>query len=782
MLKRGSGYRYHSKAKKIIKLQEKYQAMGDEELRQQTVLFRERLKKGEPLRSLLVEAYAVVCEADFRVLHMRPFPVQILGAVAMEYNNIVEMKTGEGKTLTATMPMYLHGLTGAGNFLITANGYLANRDAEQMGQVYHWLGLTVASGVAQPGHESEKRDRERIYSADIVYTTNSALGFDYLFDNLAANPQEQYIQHFNFALLDEVDAILLDNAQTPLIIAGIPRVQSNYYNSADRMVSMLEEKVDYKRSDDRKSVWFLPKGIIRMQKFFGVDDLLGEEWHELYRHLILALNAHFLYKRDRDYVVDHDEVILVDRDNGRELIGMKMESGQHQAIEAKEHVKITQEMRTMASVTYQNLFRMFNQLAGMTGTAATDAGEFMEVYRLAVYRVPTNKPMIRKDLPDELYISQTAKLLASLKTVHRAYKDKRPILIETGSLSLSNLYSRLLLRERIPHSLLNARSAAKEAKIVAEAGQQGAVTVATSMAGRGTDIKLGKGVKEKGGLLVLGTERMANRRVDNQLRGRAGRQGEPGSSIFYTSLEDRIVVQNSPKRVRRYAYRHGHDQRQHLSRHGRFGKVIDHAQSQMSNSGRSARFSTLQYGEVFRAQRDCVYETRDQIMVASSLDEVIDGVFQKAASDFVQDNRQGDISDFLDFVYTNIDRDFLPQTLEDHPDQWRDPAYIHDLMRQQLAQKRKLLKDDAQWLYFQRITLLKTIDVAWIDQVDNLQALQSVTMNRNTGGKDPLYEYQKETRRTFKKMKKTMNVSIARNLLCSDLVFKKDGTIQVQFP
>lgn len=523
----GSSYRYHKKTKQILKLQAKYKNMGDEELRHQTVIFRQRLEKGATLRSLLVEAYAVACEATERVLQMRPFPVQVLGAVAMEYNNIVEMKTGEGKTLTAAMPMYLHGLTGSGNFLITANGYLANRDAEQMGKVYRWLGLTIASGVPAPGHDGEDRDRKQIYRSDIVYTTNTSLGFDYLFDNLASNPEEQYLRHLNFALIDEADAILLDSAQTPLIIAGIPRVHSNYYKSAERMITMLEEKEDYKLSDDRKSVWFTPEGIARMQHFFGVDDLLGKKWYELYRHLVLALKAHFVYKRDRDYVVDHDEVLLVDRDNGRELIGMKIQGGQHQAIEAKEYVKITDEMRTMASVTYQNLFRMFGKLAGMTGTAATDSAEFMEVYRLAVFQVPTNKPMIRKDLPDERYIAQTPKLIASLKTVHQAYEAKRPILIETGSLSLSNLYSRLLLREKIPHSLLNARSASKEARIVAEAGQLGAVIVATSMAGRGTDIKLGEGVKEKGGLLVLGTERMANRRVDNQLRGRAGRQGEP---------------------------------------------------------------------------------------------------------------------------------------------------------------------------------------------------------------------------------------------------------------
>ncbi|GAN39383.1 accessory Sec system translocase SecA2 [Lacticaseibacillus paracasei] len=778
----GSSYRYHKKTKQILKLQAKYKNMGDEELRHQTVIFRQRLEKGATLRSLLVEAYAVACEATERVLQMRPFPVQVLGAVAMEYNNIVEMKTGEGKTLTAAMPMYLHGLTGSGNFLITANGYLANRDAEQMGKVYRWLGLTIASGVPALGHDGEDRDRQQIYRSDIVYTTNTSLGFDYLFDNLASNPEEQYLRHLNFALIDEADAILLDSAQTPLIIAGIPRVHSNYYKSAERMITMLDEKKDYKLSDDRKSVWFTPEGIARMQHFFGVDDLLGKKWYELYRHLVLALKAHFVYKRDRDYVVDHDEVLLVDRDNGRELIGMKIQGGQHQAIEAKEHVKITDEMRTMASVTYQNLFRMFGQLAGMTGTAATDSAEFMEVYRLAVFQVPTNKPMIRKDLPDERYIAQTPKLIASLKTVHQAYEAKRPILIETGSLSLSNLYSRLLLREKIPHSLLNARSASKEARIVAEAGQLGAVTVATSMAGRGTDIKLGEGVKEKGGLLVLGTERMANRRVDNQLRGRAGRQGEPGSSIFYTSLEDRIVIQNAPKWVRRYTYKHAHDEHQQLGKHGRFRKVIDRAQDQVSNTGRSARFSTLQYGEVFRVQRDTVYETRDEIMVAPALDNLIAGVFRHVAEQYVKEHRNGDISDFLDFVYTNIDRDFLPKLVADNPERMVDVDYIQSLMKDQLNQKRAVLQDDDQWHYFQRVTVLKTIDTAWIDQVDNLQALQAVTMNRSTNGRDPLYEYQKETRRTFGKMKQAMNVGIARNLLCSDLVFNEDGTIEIQFP
>lgn len=462
--------RYERIVQKIKHLIPKYEQLDDEALQEQTVLFRERLAQGKTLRQILPDAYAAICVAAERVLNMRPFDVQILGAVVVEYNNIAEMKTGEGKTLTSVMPMYLHGLTGTGNFLITANEYLANRDAEKMGKLYRWMGLTVQSGVAKEGENPNNRDLARIYAADIVYTTNSGLDFDYLFDNLAKTPSEQYLRGFNFALIDEADAVLLDTAQTPLIVSGVPRVQSNYFESADNVVKLLVENEDYDRSDDLKKIWLTPQGIVKIEQYFDIDNLLSAEWTELYRHVLLALQANYINKRDRDYIVDHDEIVLIDAENGRELEGMKMQAGMHQAVEAKEHVTITDQQRSMSSITYQNLFRMFKQLAGMTGTAMTDSAEFLEVYNLAVRKIPTNRPNQRIDQPDQLFITNEAKLMASLETVKDAYATGRPVLIETGSLSLSNLYSRLLLRAGIPHSLLNARSAVKDADFIYEAG------------------------------------------------------------------------------------------------------------------------------------------------------------------------------------------------------------------------------------------------------------------------------------------------------------------------
>lgn len=774
--------RYWHKTRKIIELVRTYHDLGDEALKSKTEEFRQRLSQGESLDGLLIEAYAVACEADRRVLKLSPYPVQIFGAVAMEYNNIIEMKTGEGKTLTATMIMYLHGLTGPGNFLITANSYLANRDAEDMGRVYSWLGLSIMSGEAAEGADDDDRDRAAIYQSDIVYTTNSTLGFDYLFDNLAATPADQFLSEFNFALLDEVDAVLLDTAQTPLIISGIPRVQSNFYASADNFIRLLKEDEDYEQSNDEKSVWFTEDGIRHIEEFFGIDHVLGPKWTELYRHLILALKAHFLFRRDRDYVIDDGELLLVDSSNGRELQGMKLEAGQHQALEAKEHLDLSQEQRTMAMVTYQNLFRMFHQLAGMTGTAATDAGEFLETYNLAVVKVPTNRPNIRKDLPDRLFISNRAKLEASLAVVRKAYAAQRPILIETGSLSLSNLYSRLLLREGIPHSLLNARSAAKEARIVKEAGRLGGVTVATSMAGRGTDIKLEPGATDKGGLLVLGTERMDNKRVDNQLRGRAGRQGDPGESVFYASLEDHIVVENAPKRVRKYAFKHKNKKRQVLSRHGRFGQVINRVQKGLSEKGRGARFNTLQYGEVFRLQRDSVYRARNAIMVASSLDDILATAIDRMVVHFITKQSDQALGDTLEFIYQNIDRDFQPQQLVEHPEKASDPAFYRGIIDAREKARRKELPQADQWLYFERLVILKAIDNAWIEQVDNLQVLKTVTMSRSTGQRNPIYEYQREAIIGFGTMKHDMDLRIVKYLLMSELAHEKDGTIKVNFP
>lgn len=777
-------YGYLKTVKRILNLVDEYQNYSDEKLKTQTSLLREKYNNNpRNLKKILPAAYAVACVAAERVLGMRPYPVQILGAVAMEDRNIAEMKTGEGKTLTAIMPMYLHGLTGPGNFLITANEYLAARDAREMGKVYRWLGLSVASGVPKIGQDARDRDLTKIYGSDIVYTTNSTLGFDYLFDNLAKTQAEQHLKKLKFALLDEADAVLLDTAQTPLVISGAPRVQSNYFQTADEVVQLLVENEDYEISDDQKNTWFTPEGIIQMEQYLDIDNLLSVEWGDLYRHLILALRANVLSQRNRDYVVEDGEVVLVDEDNGRKLQGMKMQAGMHQAVEAKEKVDITLEQKSMASVTYQDLFRMFDQLAGMTGTAATDKNEFLEIYKLAVFVVPTNKPNIRKDHVDRLYVTNKAKLLDTLKVVRETYKIGRPILIETGSLELSVLYSHLLLEEGIPHSLLNARSAVKEAAIIKEAGKTGAVTVATSMAGRGTDIQLDDKAKQLGGLFVLGTERMQNKRIDNQLRGRAGRQGDPGESVFYVSLEDKIIVQNAPHRVRRYAVAHADDKNQVVDNKFRLRHAIDKAQKLVVNQQRNARFETLQYGEIERVQRDSIYQQRNMIMNQKDLKKIVDKIFKTVAHDYAYKNvyhLSG--SSLSEFIYQNIDPDFKMNEADELTDKKSLESLLLKVMENKLKQVNEQLAHPIQWLYFEKLAILKAIDQGWVEQVDQLAILKRVTKSRAIAQTNPVFEFQKEAQRAFNQMRKNVNLQIIQNLTNSEVIPKEDGTVDIDFP
>ncbi|WP_429971616.1 accessory Sec system translocase SecA2 [Fructilactobacillus sp. Tb1] len=772
--------KYQKIANKVQKLSTTYQNMTDEELQKQTPILMKKVNgKRRNLKKVLPEAYAVVCEAAYRVLGMRPFPVQILGAVAMEYGNIAEMKTGEGKTLTATMPMYLHGLLNKpGNFLITANEYLAARDAADMGVLYRWLGLTVSSAVPKPGQDAKDRDLDRIYGANVVYTTNSTLGFDYLFDNLAKTPEEQHIKAMNFALLDEADAVLLDTAQTPLVIAGAPRVQSNYYQSSDQIVKLLQKDVDYKISDDLKNIWFTNRGIVQMEQYLDVDNLLSNEWEYLFRHLALALRANYLLKKDRNYVVKDGEVVLIDQENGRELKGMKMQAGLHQAVEAKENVETSVEQRAMATITYQDLFRMFNQLAGMTGTAATDAVELLDVYNLSVFKVPTNKPNIRIDKPDELYITNKAKLLDTLELVKKTHVTGRPILIETGSLDLSVLYSHLLLKAGIAHSLLNARSGIKEAEIIKNAGELGAVTVATSMAGRGTDIRIDDEAVALGGLLVLGTERMQNKRVDNQLRGRAGRQGDPGESVFYVSLEDKIMIENGSKSDRKYASKHAKDAKQKLKTKGRFGNAINKAQKVAVNQQRDARFETLQFGEIVRLQRNSIYEQRDEIMAAKNLDEIINTCFAIVAEQYVvQCKHHENQETMLEFIYQNINPDFNDETDLEAMKPKRQKQFLIRIMREQFKRAEKQLFDRDQRLYFEKLCILRAIDQSWIDQVDQLEVLKKVTKTRSIAQLNPVFEFQKEALETYQTMKDQIAFGVVRNLTNSDIIAKSDGTL-----
>lgn len=779
--------RYFRQMKAVTALAPKYRAMSDDQLKAQTAHFRQQLAAGQSLNTLKIPAFAVAREADRRVLGLFPFDVQVIGALVMQDGNVAEMKTGEGKTLTATLPMYLNGLTGSGNFLVTANEYLAYRDAKKMGKVYRWLGLTAVAGVPPTGGDPHDRDLQRIYKADIVYTTNSTLGFDYLMDNLAGTTQDRFLQGFHFALLDEIDAVLLDSAQMPLIISGAPRVRSNLFGIADQVIRLLKLDVDFERSSDHKKVWFTPAGITHMSEYLGLTGLLTEKHRTLYRHLVLALKAHQTLTRDRDYVVDDDGISLLDLSNGRKLAGMKLEAGLHQALEAKEQVPVSTQTRTMASITFQNLFRMFSHLSGMTGTAMTDAAELQETYRPSVIPVPTNKPSQRIDRPDQLFMTTDTKLEHAVALVKQAHDKGRPVLIETGSVSLSNLFSRILLRDEIPHNLLNARSAAKEALIVKEAGQLGAVTVATSMAGRGTDISLGPGVKELGGLLVVGTERMNSARVDNQLRGRSGRQGAPGETIFLVSIEDSILLEHGPKWLRKYRRQLAKNEApahpSWITRH-RFKHLITQAQHNAEREDRQSRNQTLQYAEIMRVQHDTIYATRQTIMTQPDLTPLLTSVFKMATNAFLRDHPEPTRNVLADYVLNTIDNQLVIADVIDQqwtPQSQQTAKFLRRLMVDQLQKKFKNINEDQQ-VYFERMCLLKSLDNAWIDQVDMLQQLRQIATNRSTAQHDPLLEYLKDGRRSFANMKRAFAHQAVQNLLLSEFNFKADGTIDVTYP
>lgn len=775
--------KYKKIADKVISRAEFYQAMTDEKLQEQTEVLRSRINSGEKINDILVDAYAVVREADRRILGMCPFKVQVIGGIVLFYGNIAEMRTGEGKTLTATMPMYLSGLIEKGNFLITSNSYLSKRDADQVGRVYRWLGLTVEYGAEEEDAGQEK-DRRKVYSADIIYTTNSALGFDYLFDNLSASLNKQYIKQMNFALIDEVDAILLDMAQMPLIISGAPKVQSNLYHSSDKMIKLLKVNQDFELSKDLKSVWFTREGIERMEQYFGIECLLSKAWKELYRHLTLALRANHLYFKNKDYIVENDKVMLLDYINGRKLPGTKLEGGMHQAIEAKESVGISKDSRSMGSITYQNLFRMFRKISGMTGTAQTNAQEFRDTYNLNVLTIPTNKTSQRIDEPDRIFINGKDKIMASVKRVEEEYSRGRPMLIETGSVSLSELYSRILLKNGIPHNLLNARNEYKEAQMVAKAGQVGAVTVATSMAGRGTDIKLGEKAAELGGLLVIGTERMSDIRVDDQLKGRSGRQGEPGGSVFFVSYEDDVVRKNATSKMR---YKKKKLERKVQGSSEVFGRknksYVKRAQKIQETNNKSSRFQTLEFDNILRIQREYIYKTRNSILRMNNPKTLIPEIFENAVEGFLNKGNynSGSVSDFIDnFIDYNFDLSRV--TTDKFSNKNELSRFLLDTMEKAFANKLQQFSDSEQLNYFLKVTLVKSLDELWIDQVDNLQQLKTVVTGRNWGQHTPIFEYNREARNAFNKMMKGFWLKSCENVLLTTLEFKKNGSVDVIFP
>lgn len=603
--------RLDSIAKKVEAYADQMAALTDEQLQAKTAEFKGRYQKGETLDQLLPEAFAVVREAAKRVLGLYPYHVQLMGGIVLHDGNIPEMRTGEGKTLTATMPVYLNALTGEGVHVVTVNEYLATRDSTEMGELYNFLGLTVGLNINSKSSD-EKREA---YNCDITYSTNNELGFDYLRDNMVVYRHQMVQRPLNYAIVDEVDSILIDEARTPLIISGQAEKSTALYTRADNFVKRLKEEEDYKIDVQSKTISLTEAGIEKAEETFGLDNLYDIENTALTHHLDQALRANYIMLLDIDYVVQDGKVLIVDQFTGRIMDGRRYSDGLHQAIEAKEGVEIEDETKTMATITFQNYFRMYKKLAGMTGTAKTEEEEFREIYNIQVYQIPTNRPVIRDDRPDLLYPTLQSKFHAVVQDIKDRYRKGQPVLVGTVAVETSELLSDMLNQERIPHEVLNAKNHFKEAEIIMNAGQKGAVTIATNMAGRGTDIKLGLGVRELGGLAVIGTERHESRRIDNQLRGRAGRQGDPGMSQFYLSLEDDLMKRFGSERIKAFLDRMKIGEEDAVIQSKMLTKQVESAQKRVEGNNYDTRKNVLQYDDVMREQREVIYKQRQEVIM-----------------------------------------------------------------------------------------------------------------------------------------------------------------------
>lgn len=760
--------------------------LSDEELKAKTGEFKERIVKGESLNHLLPEAYAVAREADLRVLGMFPHDNQVMGAIGLNYGNIVELKTGEGKTLVATMALYLNALPGKGAILVTTNEYLADRDGKEMSQVYNWLGLTYATGFSLDGEKLSVKQKQKIYNSDIVYSTSGALGFDYLIDNMAQDQKDKYMRPFNYCIVDEADSVLLDMAITPLVIAGLPKVKSNYIGVADEFIYFLSED-DYEFNEEHNNVWLTEAGIKKAEDFFTIDNLFDGNHTELVRSIDLALKAHYLFEKEDSYVVaPSGDVDLLDKENGRVLPGMKLQAGQHQAIEMKEQLKLSNDQQAMASITYQSLFRMFKKLSGMTGTGYSAKDEFFKIYGTKVVRIPTNRPVIRKDMPDRIYPDLPSKLLASLEEVKKLHAIGRPVLIITESITVSEIYSELLLREQIPHNVLNAKNAAKEATIVKEGGQVGAVTVATTMAGRGTDIKLGPGVAELGGLAVLGIAKMSSRRIDDQLRGRAGRQGDPGSSEFYVSLEDDVVIKHGPLWLDKYREKYRLEDldmtEPHELKNWRIRKAIRSSQIKSDEEDYNTRKQQLSMGASDEIQREQVYDTRNQIIFSDGINYDLEGYLKDFFTDFLKQHPHVTKKELSRFILDNLSYSFNEDLSSlDLADSQTVFKLLMRIAHEEMDKKEPYFEDETERKRFYSLAALKAIDTCWIKQVDNLQQLRQMVAMRTSAQRDPMDEYHQAALRSYQKMCKEIRRLTIRNVVMSSISINKLGEKDVYY-
>lgn len=749
----------------------KVKELSDYELKNKTLEFKERLHNGETTDDLLPEAFAVCCEADYRVLGMFPYDVQILGGIALHLCYLCEMNTGEGKTLTATMPLYLNGLTGKSSILVTANEYLAIRDAEEMGQVYKFLGLSVEAGVKRDTNEKLDNDSKKdVYNADIVYTTHGSLGFDYLLNNLVHSKEDRFMRDFYFVIIDEADSVLLDSASMPLVISGSPRVQSNLYGITDFFVTTLVEDVHYEIED--KKVWLTKEGVEYVQRYFRIENLYGEENYDILRHVVLALRAHFLLEKDTDYVVtDKGEVVLLDKSTGRKMTGMKLRGGSHQAIEEKEHVELSDEQRSVASITYQNLFNLFPKMSGMSGTIKDGKEELLEVYHKQVVVIPPNKPLARIDLPDQYFKTSEEQFDAVIKETVKRHSTGQPVLLIASLISDTEMLSKLLVQENIEHSVLNANNAFWEAEIIKEAGQKNVVTVATSMAGRGTDIRLGPGVKELGGLCVLGVGRMNNTRDERQARGRAGRQGEPGISMFYVSLEDDVCEILGEDFLDKYI-----EKDKYISKR-RIKKLVNKSQKIKEESSVFQRKNSVDYDSVMQRQKTIMYKTRNDLLDGMSLDEnVLKQIYVNNINEFAKDHKKMDDKTMYRYILDNLTYRLKELSVSSA----NKKEYLKQYADMAFKDKKQLLGN--RFSEYCRLCTLKALDDGWIEEVDYLQQLQAAISGRSTAQRNLLYEYQREARLSFRDMEKSIKKAMIRNILLGEVSFGKDNEMIILYP
>ncbi|MFC2695270.1 MAG: preprotein translocase subunit SecA [Lactobacillus sp.] len=752
-------------ANKVEGYADEMAGLSDAELQAKTPAFRKRLADGAKLDDLLPEAFAVAREGAKRVLGLYPFHVQIIGGIALHFGNIAEMMTGEGKTLTATMPVYLNALTGKGVHVVTVNEYLSSRDESEMGQLYKWLGLTVGLNL----NNMTPDQKRAAYACDVTYSTNAELGFDYLRDNMVVYKEQMVQRPLNYAIIDEVDSILIDEARTPLIISGQAEQANSEYIRADRFVKTLQEDKsdddddedhgDYKIDWPTKTISLTNQGIEKACKHFGLKNLYDIENQALVHHIDQALRANYIMLKDIDYVVSNGEVLIVDSFTGRVMQGRRYSDGLHQAIEAKEGVKIQEESKTQATITYQNFFRMYKKLSGMTGTAKTEEEEFREIYNMQVITIPTNKPVIRKDLPDILYPTLTSKFNAVVRDIAARHKKGQPVLVGTVAIESSERLSKLLDQAGIHHAVLNAKNHAKEAQIIMNAGQRGAVTIATNMAGRGTDIKLGPGVKELGGLAVIGTERHESRRIDNQLRGRSGRQGDPGVTRFYLSLEDDLMKRFGSDRIKAFLDRISDNDDDKVIESRMITRQVEAAQKRVEGNNYDTRKQTLQYDDVMRTQREIIYGERMQVIEEDkSLKNVLMPMVKRTIAHQIDMFTQGEKKDWRNGQI----RDFIASSLTDEETtdsiKWQDwtaeqlKQRLYKLAEDNYAEKAKLLSDPAQMLEFEKVVILRVVDDRWTDHIDAMDQLRQSIGLRGYGQMNPLVEYQESGYRMFEEM------------------------------